>query len=260
MRWSGLLLCLLWCWIGCTTREQGCLDIYASNFDLTAEKACDDCCQYPSLNISLSQLWDTIPFNIDSQILVDIHGTAYKLKDIKYFLSDWVLHEVNGERISVDSALLGCIPPVTYSPDVVIIDSRQFNYQLGIIRTAPLIESVEFTLGLETDYPCIADDTTNNFTRLTKRSPLWNAQTNALSTIRLIIQPDLQVETVDTLFIDLIDRESITYPYQFEKGSHTSLRLSVDYADWFATVDLQNLSSVGTSIAAGFPGSIFPTP
>lgn len=242
----------------CTTREQGCLDIYASNFDLSAEKDCDDCCLYPALNVSLSQVWHDTSFNIQFPVL-DMDGDSFRIIDLKYFLSAWRLYGTNEERYSVDSALLGCIPFVVYSPDVIVADARQFNYQLGIIREAPAIDSLCVTLGLDTTYPCIEADTTNAFIKLTRRSPLWDPSSDALRSIRVVLQRDLMSAKLDTIFIDFKAREEIAFPLIFARGATTSLRVSVNYEPWFRNVDAQDINSFAPSIIAGFPGSIFAT-
>jgi hypothetical protein len=242
----------------CTTREQGCLDIYASNFELTAEKDCDGCCLYPALNVALSQVWNDSSFNVESPLL-DSEGDSFKIIDLKYFLSAWILYGTNDEQYGVDSALLGCIPPMVYSPDAIVADARQFNYQIGIIRDAPTIDSLCVTLGLDNTYPCIEEDTTNAFVELTRRSPLWDPSADALRSIRLVLQRDLQSEIFDTIFIDFKAREEIPFPLTFARGAATALRMSVDYEPWFRNVDAQDINSFAPSIIAGFPGSIFAT-
>lgn len=257
------------CWIalcslallfaGCTTREQGCLDIYAANFDLTAEKPCDGCCLYPALNVSLSQRWHDRNFN-NTDTLFDINGLPYQITDIKYFLSDWVIDGSDGASYRVDSTILGCVPPVLAGLDILLVDSRQFTYEVGIIRTAPNMDSLCLTLGLETIYPCIENDTTDKYVNLSNKSPLWNPTTDALSAIRLVVKGDLQSELLDTLYIDFTARDTIAYPFAFVIGSHTTLKLSVNYGQWFATVNREIPASFGNSVAAGFDGSIYVTP
>lgn len=242
----------------CTTREQGCLDIYASNFELSAEKECDDCCLYPALNVSLSQLWGDVNLDVMEPV-VDMDGDSFMIVDLKYFLSSWVLYGVNDDQYTVDSVLLSCTPPVVYNPDIIVADVRQFNYQLGIIRTAPDIDSLCVSLGLETSYPCILPDTTNAFVELTTRSPLWDPSVNALRTMRLVVQRDLQSLSLDTIYIDHMAREAFALPLTFERGKNTSLKVTVNYQQWFSGADAQDVNSFGPAIIAGFPGSIYAT-
>ena len=49
-----VVICIGW---GCSSKEEGCLDYRARNFDLDADKGCADCCTYPSLYVDLNHYW-----------------------------------------------------------------------------------------------------------------------------------------------------------------------------------------------------------
>jgi hypothetical protein len=260
-----LLWLLSWCIVllsipACNTRIEGCLDANAENFDLNAERDCDGCCTFPSMELALTQRWGDRNYT-NEDTLYDIHGQPYKIQDLKYFFSTWGWKDSAGNLYTVDSVNGVCDENIfTYSPDNLIIDSRQFIYTLGSIRQFPVIDSVMFTLGLTEDYSCLDAENPGTPSGLTDQSPLWNKESSSLETMRLIVQKDLDAEIFDTLFInDRIDFQML-YDLQMERGHDTQLMLTVDYALWFKDVDIMDLSTFQSSIGIHFASGISRTP
>ncbi len=255
-----LLGCLVIAGAGCNTRIEGCLQANAENFDLNAEKPCDGCCTYPSMGLSLSQKWGERNF-ANSDTLYDIHGAPYKIQDLSYFLSAWKWTDENGATYTVDSVKADCGEGMlVYTPDILVIGTRQFSYTLGTIRESPLMDSVSFTLGLTEDFSCLDPDDPDTPDALTSSSPLWNPQTQQLETLRLILQLDLNSEHLDTLFIDTRIDDQVKHLLDLAPGIDAQLKLTVDYALWFSDADVQDPATFGQSVLSHFEGSIFQTP
>lgn len=258
--WLLALLLLVFAGISCNTRIEGCLQANAENFDLNAERACDGCCLYPSMELSLTQKWGDRNFT-NGDTLYDIGGKQYKIIDLKYFLSSWVWHDTEGNYITVDSVEASCDEDILrFTTDNLIMDSRQFVYTLGTIRESPLIDSLQLALGLYQDFSCLDTSDTDTPVALTNQSPLWNAKTGKLETIRLILQPRLDQETTDTIFITTNDIVRLGYNLQLKPGTDARFDLTVDYAQWFIDADVNDLNSFGHSIETYFAGSIVRTP
>ena len=250
---------LAWTGWGCNTRIQGCLDLNATNFDLTAEKACDDCCTYPTVTITLSQKWGDNNFSTDNTFF-DSHGNAYKIIDLQYFLSSFAWESSLNEVYTVDSSTANCPEEMfNYTNDITVIRPTSFVYTLGSSRTATEIDSLGFHIGLVEDFSCLDDSLSSTPDILTSSSPLWNPATGMLSTIRLIVNLLPSDTIVDTLFIDVHQAEKIAYRGALNQGENFSFLLTVNYAPWFSTVDIGDLNTFSTSIANGLPGSIRKT-
>lgn len=245
---------------GCNTRIEGCLDVNAENFDLNAERPCDGCCTYPSIGLSLTQKWGNRNF-ANTDTLYDIHTRPYIIKDLKYFFSTWIWVDDEGTLYTPDSIDALCDSEIfTYTPDNIILDTRQFNYTLGTIRRSPHIDSVFFTFGLSSDFSCLDTEDPKTPPALTEQSPLWNAKTSRLETLRLVVQLDLEAEQFDTLFLSDQIGMGLIYQDQFDKGFDKQFQLTVDYALWFQDADTSDPLSFGTSISAHFTGSLSRTP
>lgn len=245
---------------GCNTRIEGCLQANAENFDLNAERACDGCCMYPSMGLSLTQRWGERNFT-NGDTLYDVNDKPYKIIDLKYFLSSWVWHDTEGNYITVDSVEASCDEDILrFTTDNLIMDSRQFVYTLGTIRESPLIDSLQLALGLYQDFSCLDTSDTDTPVALTNQSPLWNTTTGKLETIRLILQLSLDQETSDTIFITTNDIVRLGYNLQLKPGTDARFDLTVDYAQWFIDADVNDLNSFSQSIKNNFAGSIVRTP
>ncbi|MBP7238680.1 MAG: hypothetical protein KBA14_00505 [Saprospiraceae bacterium] len=258
--WLLVWLLLIILNTGCNTRIEGCLDVNAKNFDLNGERPCDDCCTYPSMQLSLTQKWDDRNF-ANTDTLFDSNLDSFKITDLRYFLTSWSWIDEDGNQFTVDSVEGDCNgSTLGYTPDILIIDTRKFLYTLGTIRVAPNLVSIHATLGLTEDYTCLDETDPMTPAAVTDQSPLWNNQSGKLETIRLIVQRNLAVELLDTIYVDLHLENTIPYDVQLANGKDTPLALSVNYAQWFKDVDVNDLSSFETSMLNNIAGSIIPTP
>lgn len=200
---------------GCVTRERGCLDIAASNFDLDADRACDDCCVYPIATLTLTQHYEGRNFNINDT-LFDIHGMPYRIRDIKYILSDWSWTDEQNNSYTVDSTNFICATGDVYAPsDIVLVDTRQFIYNIGSFRLFPNVDSVFFTFGFPATLDCVDALHDSTAVVLSEESPLYDSLNMSRATVRLIIQRDLTTENFDTVFVHTREELGIPYPYQF---------------------------------------------
>jgi len=244
---------------GCNTRIQGCLDVNAENFNLNAEQSCDGCCTYPSLALSLTQKWGDRNFAL-TDTLFDINGQPYRIRGLVYFLSEWTWVDGQGVRYHVDSVNVTCLDgDLTYSPDNLLVDTEHFNYPMGLIRQAPVMDSLRFVFGLNQDFSCLDADITGTPPELTDQSPLWNPLSGTLETMRLIVQTDTAVESFDTIFISDEAISTLAYPFEFIPGEDSQFKLTVDYSLWFKDVNTADTASFRHSIITNFATSILPT-
>ena len=258
-----LVLCfLLACMTigGCFTRTEGCLDIAAENFDLNADRSCDTCCTYPPISISLSQKWQDVNFNTDS-IYTDVNGDSFKIRDLKYFLSSFSWTDAGDVVYSIDSTDIMCGPQtIRYTPDIIQVDSRQFSYILDTIRLFPSIQSLEFKLGTEPVLECVDESAENTPVVLSDKSPLWDTLVDSRAAIRLVLQRDLTSEILDTIYVHTCQSIELNFIEEFQLGKPEVLKLTVNYALWFANADVSDIHSFNSSILAGLPGSFSKTP
>lgn len=247
---------------GCISRVEGCLDVAAANFDLNADKSCNDCCSYPMLSLGLSQKWDDRNFSTsDTFTISDRNGLLYRINDLKYLLSSWSWKDASDNIYSVDSAELTCLTgQLRYTPDVLLIDSKQFQYVLGTIRKSPVIDTVLFKLGVIPSFDCLDPVAINTPSILSANSVIWDVSTSSRATVRLILQRDITQDIHDTLFIHITKDLKTGYDLDFVPGISTEIKISVNYAKWFTNVDILDLETFRNSLEEGIEGSFYKTP
>jgi hypothetical protein len=212
------------------------------------------------MKLSLSQKWNDRNFST-SDTLYDIHQAAYKIQNIRFFLSAWSWKDIEGNQFTTDPVAIDCGDMVLdFTPDIFIVDSKQFSYTLGTIRQSPIIVSIGGMLGLAEDFSCLDQDHPKLPASLKVSSPLWNSDTEMFETIRLIVQRNLMEEISDTVYMTVDQNFQFDYNLSMARGFDGQFNLTVDYAQWFQDVEINDLSSFHTSLLAHFPGSIFPTP
>jgi hypothetical protein len=212
------------------------------------------------MSVSLSQKWGDRNFSTEDT-LFDINAQQFKIIDLKYFLSSWAWYGSENTTYTVDSVEVPCNGSmIRYTPDILLVDSRQFEYTLGTIRKSPLIDSISLKFGIVPALNCVDVTASNIPPVLSDKSALWDAQLSSLAALRIVLQRDLSSETFDTLYIHSLQSLKLQYDFDIKPGIQTTLKISVDYAPWFSQGDVQNLDSFQSSILAGLQGSISKTP
>jgi hypothetical protein len=89
---------------GCYEPVEGCLDVDAKNYNVTADNECPSCCELPEVKISITfrylgesfNLGDTLPLGENEVIIEDFH----------IFLSDLELEDDMGNLIYLEDSLM----------------------------------------------------------------------------------------------------------------------------------------------------------
>lgn len=93
-KFSWLVGLMVLCCLACAEKEEGCLDIYATNFDFDADLACIDCCTYPIFELKVSHYWDSLsPFEYGDPIFEQIDSLdTIRINQLGFFITDIYLH------------------------------------------------------------------------------------------------------------------------------------------------------------------------
>jgi len=244
---------------GCIARSEGCLDPGASNYDLEAERACGDCCKYPTISVEWSPKWNTGNFNV-LDTLRDTHGQAFLIRDLRFLVEAWSWADPLGGLYTADSSEIACggtLEP--WLADYNLLVPTQFVYTFGTIRHFPEVAALRFTLGTGRDYSCL-EDSGSLPSYLAASGSLWDRITDSRASLRLVLQPDPFDEATDTLYWHGVIPVEIPYEGSLERGRAARFRLTADYARWFASGDVTDPASFLLSLETGIEGSVTATP
>ena len=157
----GRVLVAVWmaavAWSSCDAPTEGCLDFEAVAVDVTADRACDDCCVYPSLTLNLLTgitRGDTLVQAIRSTTELLVDGDSVVFTALGFYLNDVQVEFANGEAVAVADTFSyrpGAGEALVAGPSVGLLQAtplRSFRVALPGLRTRGEVVAVSATLGL----------------------------------------------------------------------------------------------------------------
>ena len=261
--------------LGCGTSEEGCLDIDATNFDVSADKPCESCCTYPNLKISIfHSLSTTGIIQVDSCInhsgdstLTNGDNNFFQIKDMSFYLSDFQLVMSDGTEVEVEDTItlnvFDDLSGTTFKDtlvkdDFVLVERGTFSYTVGEFRTPGLYSKIRFKVGLDPQV------NTTNDTLLTSSHPLSDDQELHFTTREegYILQqfnivrdttdlPDTESIQIGKEYFTTIQVE-LDYSQSFEPGFDIEIPIKVKYGEWLKGINFatDTESSIKTTIVS----------
>jgi hypothetical protein len=220
IRLSGsFLFLILICLFGCYEPIEDCLKLTASNYSLFADDACDDCCQFPNVNVQFSPVWENVALVTDSIYSNDI-GETFSVNEASFFVSNILLANDSLKLVTQDSILLSC----DNTSDLVVYNSMaavSLTSQIAASREIPItlgFNQLEFEIGVN---ECLAqadtllfddDDFVSGSTFLDQKIADQEYISASFQLLKNIGEPSITsiTETIDTIIvIDTMFVESI---------------------------------------------------
>ncbi len=247
---SILVLCSLF---GCYEPTEGCLNIDAVNYDVTADDPCSGCCTFPGLSLRVQHVIrlpdDTVSFQYGRLYPSEVNSLdSFVVDRARYFISDLKLVKDNNEAVGViDSLLLGFAngDSATVEDNFAKLDRDIFqSRKIGTVLTEGVVEEVTFTFGL--DEFLLQNEITSTIPvghplNTSSDSLIFEEGTGYIPNL-LIVRRDTFSST-DSLVFRFFEPVQISLPLEtpfvVEKGFDISLTLKVDYLDWFKGVDFE---------------------
>lgn len=225
----------------CAEKQEGCLDVYATNFAFEADIACADCCTYPVFELTVSHYWDSLEaFRYADPIFEQQDSTdTLWINQLGFFVSDIRLH--------TDTDSLGMFTlvevPNTFGDILFLessidwIDQKDLSGKdLGIVLQAgETIDSVSFWLGFDPLYgvPDPIGLDVSNPVAIQSDSSNWSDDSGLLySHFNYKITGSLQkdstrVELINPFYFKL----PLESPVTLETGGDVSLNLRLFYSE-----------------------------
>ncbi len=251
----------------CYEPVSDCLDIYASDFNANADKACeDDCCTYPSLNLTINHKvgeqnlsYDSIFYDIGSGDSVRFVKIVFYLSEIEVVNDDssfQIREKVAVQRTTGETLLL--------TDDFALVNlSNGRSYKLGTYRSIGVYDRVLFRLGLrETINEVNPLSLADNHDLSIQADSMWReADAYALAQVSLVTQAN-NSDTL-TYFVPNLNNSILMGGFSaldIGFGENSNITLNVDYLKWLEGIDFvangDNPDLVVTEIIKGLPESI----
>ena len=253
---SWLFLPIILLLSACYEPKEGCLDIEATNYDVSADDMCPKCCTYPKLSVQVLH-YVVSPANPDSVFTMK-YATKYQglldsnqfffLDRGRFFISNVKLIRDSGEEVGVkDSVLL----PRIFG-DSILVENNFSKHDrdilqaasLGIVRTVGMFSGVKFTLGVpQIVLDEVQVDSIKTGALFVRNDTLSYDSLTGIIPTRFILRPDTLADMPKIDFRFKEPREItllFAQPVVIERGFNIKLVLGFNYSILLKDVDFKN--------------------
>lgn len=235
----------------CNDNEEGCLDIQATNFDVTADIACNGCCTYPTLSFRINHIYDSISNNFAlNSTYLDAIDSPYLVSAIQYYISDLQLVRADGSEVGVTDMLdLTFFDNTTASieDNFALIKKSIGTYtsaNIGTINTEGNFSKIRFNVGVNSSANHAVINAMPSGHALSIQTESMHLDiTEGYIFNKIQIVKDTTTNEVTTYEIsgdnNLVSVE-LDYPISLNSGFDLGLVVYLNYKKLFEGIDFQN--------------------
>lgn len=232
----------------CATREEGCNDALANNFDLGADKPCDACCEYPGVRIRLTHKYGSKNMVYNQPIFNDGGGNTFGFGDLRFYLSNIQVLSVGNKVIDVQEPLDVYLKKATGDSVKTSVPNSyglarglgQADMFIQSYRDTATINRIRFTVGvngemnqanplrLPSDHPMRSSVYDGMYLGAQNGYVFARTLYYAKDTVDVKISGSANLRTVEVSFT----------PIKLLRGYNLNILMDVDYARWFQNVNV----------------------
>ncbi len=238
----------------CEPPSRGCLDVEATNLELSADRPCEDnCCTYPKLMIAFNQEFDGQVWKPDTAYANNL-GHWFVISKASFYFSDFMLSKGNNQYTTADSVELkwlngGDTSKQYFRNDFMLGRRIPLEYAVGTFRESGIFDGFQCHLGLdETANKVISTKTPSGHPLNKQPDSLWLNNTDRFVWLQLIVKKDTMANTpLDTLRFTANDFGGQPYPivrsgsFEHLTGINFNIGMTVDFAALFKGINLANI-------------------
>jgi hypothetical protein len=252
--------------LGCYEHPEGCMDVRAKNFNVDADDPCDNCCTYPSLELSVNHLYDTL--NIDTTTVFEHGGKFYIIRSLNLYFSDFMLLD----GASFDSASINETIEILFKandenyervvfPVAKVNLGRSDAYKLGTFKFADDFQKLSFDFGITKSVNHANMEripTTNGLYQ--NQDSMYINQTEGFYFLKMTIESedglvrDLRISGDEQLI-----KLNFDHLFAFSDRLDKLIDLYIRYDIWFENIDfvLESTTSIEEKLINKLPEALF---
>ena len=229
----------------CYDHTEGCRDINALNFDVTADKDCeDDCCKYPDVYINFRLFKDSITIDTNT-ILVNDYNDTFRIKYFRMYVSGFKM--INDLDDTLE--LLNEIPVgfnengkieyhnINFTVAKFKTDSR--SYKLGKLKKLDKYKEMIFDFGLNSRINHGLMDKVNISNPLnTANNDMYLDSISGYHFLKLEIEmSDKFIRSVYITGDEYLSKISILSNLDLRERENHYINLDIDVSKWLLPID-----------------------
>lgn len=250
-RFSLVLIILVGFFLSnCYEKKDGCLDIYATNFNAEADNNC--CCQYPKIELNFSHQLNGKAYNATDTVQND-SGQLFKITSFSYYLSDIVFTDAKGNKYSTTDTFH--IPVlndyIVIKNDVALIRPGTTSVTLGSFKQLDVLKSITLKVGTPDGVDGALIDQIPDDRTLSRQADTLFFEGSGYASMKIKYSTNLETGIPEkTVYV--YQRVPLIFSADLPTkiGSNTCLSVAVNYAWWFHDVNVftDDESTVATKI------------
>ena len=229
--------------VSCKERIEGCKDVEATNYNVSADDPCSDCCTYPKILLDVFHKYDSLNFSFDSTYI--IAGDTIRFKQVIFYLSDFRLVNESDSIETADTIDLDIIGEdvLTFKDDFALVSRSisSFSYDIGEIRGTGEFNTLKFSVGLvgKAEF-ANAESVTDGHSLSLTSDTLWTFPEGYVFN-RIIVIPDTsnisEVRQIDIKGSEYLKEVNLAFPIDLNLGFDAKIPFKIDYKKWFSGID-----------------------
>ena len=217
----------------CQETTKGCLDVRATNFDVSVTQACEDnCCSYPYLALQVDHLYDTTKFSLNKKYKIDGVADSIEFLSFQFYLSNFqVITSDNKTATVIDSIIIARTNDTikTLSNYALVSKGNGFQYKIGKFDKPTKYAKVKFQLGLDNiANQAIPSKMPSGSPLSTQNDSMYLKALNTYIFNKIVYKVKSQPDTF-SIFITTITPLEFTKTLSFTEGFDAVIPLKIDY-------------------------------
>lgn len=257
-----LLITYCLCLNACQETTKGCLDVRATNFDVTVTQACEDnCCIYPYLTLQADYFYDTTKFSFNKKYKIDGVADSIEFLSFQFYLSDFqVVTSDNKTATVIDSILIARNSDTikTLSNYALVGKNNGFEFKIGKFDKPTKYAKVKFQVGLDNiANQAIPSKMPTGTPLSTQSDSMYLKAQNTYIFNKIVYKIKSKPDTV-RLFITTATPLVFTKNVSFTEGFDAKIPLKIDYKRFITDINFTETQNViRQKIVTNTPSAFF---